>query len=536
MSSQRYTALAVAALSLASMATAADRRQTYAELAAASDRVLIGTVGNRASHWGDDAHIYTDLVIYPDLSLKGEDGGPVVVQLLGGSVGDVTMTVSDGPDLPEGEPVVVFLKREGARFAVVGRSAGAIRAKSADAAAAVESGISAAERTVGARLESRRLAAASVLDRAAAGSTTAHAATQTGCYATDGAKWDVNSATYKIGSTIPAEWTAAIDAAAGTWNTANASFRLVNDANSVNELSYKDLVAAYGSSYSDTFAVTTTWSSNSTGVITKATTEVNNKWPWSTSGDANGADVQDIVTHELGHWMRLLDIYSPANCADVTMWGSAGYGETKKRTLEQPDVDGVLSLYRGGTATSPTLTAPALTLPAYRAMDVSTTPTLAWNASATATSYDVYFGLDSGQPLVATVKGTTYQPGPLTPGATYYWRVVAKNATASASSPTSAFTVSGTPPPAPSTLTLLTPTDGATGVSTRPLLSWTAVDGATSYDLYVGASSNPSRIGSVGGTSVNVSGFRSNTLYHWKVVARTRSGSVSSAVQSFRTN
>jgi len=38
--------------------------------------------------------------------------------------------------------------------------------------------------------------------------------------------------------------------------------------------------------------------------------------------------------------MRLLDIYSPTTCSEVTMWGSAGYGETKKRTLEQADIDG----------------------------------------------------------------------------------------------------------------------------------------------------------------------------------------------------
>jgi len=45
--------------------------------------------------------------------------------------------------------------------------------------------------------------------------------------------------------------------------------------------------------------------------------------------------------------MRLLDIYSPTTCSEVTMWGSAGYGETKKRTLEQADIDGFISLYGG---------------------------------------------------------------------------------------------------------------------------------------------------------------------------------------------
>src|SRR5690349_5203350 len=131
-----------AVLGLAALvASAADRRQTYAELAAASDRVLIGTVGSRASHWGDDAHIYTDLLVYPDLSLKGADDGPVVFSLLGGTVGDTTMTVSDGPELPEGERMVVFLKRENGRFVVVGRRAGAVSARSDDAPAAVAAAV-----------------------------------------------------------------------------------------------------------------------------------------------------------------------------------------------------------------------------------------------------------------------------------------------------------------------------------------------------------------------------------------------------------
>ena len=127
--------------------------------------------------------------------------------------------------------------------------------------------------------------------------------------------------------------------------SAGAAFKLVNDTSVVNELSYKDLVAAYGSSYANTFAVTTTWTSGSTGRITRATIEIGNKWPWATTGAANTADVQNILTHQFGHWMRLLDIYSPTTCSEVTMWGSAVYGETKKRTLEQADIDGLMSLY-----------------------------------------------------------------------------------------------------------------------------------------------------------------------------------------------
>jgi len=337
--------IAVTAAGLAQFAAfGADRRQTYEELAASSDRVVLGTVGVRSSHWGDDAHIYTDVLVYPDVTVKGADEGAMTVEVLGGTVGDTTMTVSDGPELSEGQQVVVFLKRESNHFVVMGRSAGSLPASSAEAAAALDSTFTLVERSARIPQTYKRGLAGSAIARAT-NTVTSHV--QTGCYGTDGAKWGTTSASYKIGTSIPADWASSIDSAAATWGSAGAAFKLVNDSTVVNELSYKDLVAAYGSSYANTFAVTTTWTSGSTGRITKATIEIGNKWPWSTTGAANIADVQNILTHEFGHWMRLLDIYSPTTCSEVTMWGSAGYGETKKRTLEQADIDGFISLYGG---------------------------------------------------------------------------------------------------------------------------------------------------------------------------------------------
>ncbi|HMX41672.1 MAG TPA: GEVED domain-containing protein, partial [Saprospiraceae bacterium] len=54
--------------------------------------------------------------------------------------------------------------------------------------------------------------------------------------------------------------------------------------------------------------------------------------------------------------------------------------------------------------------------------------TLSWNAAATATGYDVYFGTTNNPPLVSSNQaGTTYDAGNLGLG-TYFWRVVPKNA------------------------------------------------------------------------------------------------------------
>jgi hypothetical protein len=504
------------------IAAGADRRQSYEELAAVSDKVVLGTVGVRSSYWGDADHIYTEVLVSPDVTIKGAEEGMILVRMPGGTVGDTTMTVSDGPEFPEGQRVVVFLKREGDHFGVAGRAAGAVRAIAPEATEAVESAFRVLERTAGRRLEYKRGLASSYINPAAGA--------QVGCYSTDGTKWDNNSATFRIGTTIPAEWAASIAASASTWNNAAAAFRLANDNGSINEVSYKDLVATYGSSYTDTFAVTTVWWSNSTGRIVQAVTEVGTKWPWSTSGEANKVDVQNILTHEFGHWMRLLDIYSPPTCSEVTMWNSASYGETKKRTLEQADLDGLFSLY-GARVTIPG--APTLISPANGATGVPAAPSLIWNPAANATSYDVYFGQAASPPLAGTVAATTFRPGILAAGATYYWRVVAKNAAGSTGSATFSFTVAGGIPTAGPTLS--SPQDKATGVALRTVLEWSEVPGATVYEVYLGTTGAPGIIGSVRGTAASVKGLRPATVYYWRVAARTPFGTFSSAVGSFQT-
>jgi hypothetical protein len=81
------------------------------------------------------------------------------------------------------------------------------------------------------------------------------------------------------------------------------------------------------------------------------------------------------------------------------------------------------------------------TSPTNSSTNQSLTPTLSWSSTANATSYDVYFGATlPGTPTTNTAS-TTYNPGTLLEGTTYYWKIVPKN---SAGEPTGCTTWSFT--------------------------------------------------------------------------------------------
>jgi hypothetical protein len=79
------------------------------------------------------------------------------------------------------------------------------------------------------------------------------------------------------------------------------------------------------------------------------------------------------------------------------------------------------------TTACPAPSTPSSPSPGNGATGISTSPTLAWTASG-ADSYDVYFGTAANPPLVMmNSTNTNYHPTGLTGGATYYWKIVAKN-------------------------------------------------------------------------------------------------------------
>lgn len=119
--------------------------------------------------------------------------------------------------------------------------------------------------------------------------------------------------------------------------------------------------ASISESYPNAIAVTLIWYNIFTGLIAEVDMAMNGDFPWSQTdipagtdpniviGDSSSYDVQNIVTHEVGHWLLLEDLYQkPAGYQ--TMFGYGSKGELKKRSLESGDLAGLQAIYLGPTA------------------------------------------------------------------------------------------------------------------------------------------------------------------------------------------
>ncbi len=152
-------------------------------------------------------------------------------------------------------------------------------------------------------------------------------------------------------------------------------------------------------------------------------------------------------------------------------------------------------------------------------------PMLTWDAVDGATSYKVYRATSQNGPyrLLGSVTTTTYVNTGAKDGVTYYYMVTAVN-----DSGESAFsnTVSGqnkavTPKPSAPVVKI-----GNSATSGKPMLTWDAVDGATSYKVYRATSQNgPYRLlGSVTTTTYVNTGAKDGVTYYYMVTAVNDSG------------
>lgn len=85
--------------------------------------------------------------------------------------------------------------------------------------------------------------------------------------------------------------------------------------------------------------------------------------------------------------------------------------------------------------------------PHYGAAGVSRTTGLTWTAAPFVNSHDVYFGTNSSPQFVGNQSSTTFQPGNLEYGTTYYWRIDERNKWGRTTGQLWSFTTLMSPPP-----------------------------------------------------------------------------------------
>jgi hypothetical protein len=172
--------------------------------------------------------------------------------------------------------------------------------------------------------------------------------------------------------------------------------------------------------------------------------------------------------------------------------------------------------------------------PSNGASSQSTNPTLSWDNSSGATSYEYCYDTSNDNACSNwTSNGTSTSKvlNGLDTSTTYYWHVRAKNSSGTIYSNGSgtafwSFTTAAAPP---ATFNKSAPSNGATSQSTNPTLSWDNSSGATSYEYcYDTSNDNACSNWTSNGTSTSkvLNGLGTSTTYYWHVRAKNSSGTI----------
>ena len=175
------------------------------------------------------------------------------------------------------------------------------------------------------------------------------------CFKLLGVKWTSLPVAYVINPTnedglTAQDVTTAISQAAETWDDATNSelFKnkyAIDDTVTWGNQVYKNAISFGDYSDPNVIAVTSIWYTRRGKQIVEFDILFDTDFTWGDATQNSGVmDLQNIATHELGHGVGLGDIYSDT-CSEVTMYGYSGYGETKKSSLEPPDIYGLEQLY-----------------------------------------------------------------------------------------------------------------------------------------------------------------------------------------------
>jgi len=184
-------------------------------------------------------------------------------------------------------------------------------------------------------------------------------------YKYTGIHWAISSLPvgYRINpSDAPSGAGAAVKSSFQTWEdeeNSSMDFKYLGAATSVgSNLDYQNVVSWQDitSQYPGAIAVTVVWYYRGSKEIADVDTVMNSgsgfDWSVNTCTDdkcekpanVSSYDVQNIMTHEAGHWLMLLDLYQ-WKTQKLTMYGYGAKGELQKRTLGLGDELGIDRIY-----------------------------------------------------------------------------------------------------------------------------------------------------------------------------------------------
>ena len=361
-------------------------------------------------------------------------------------------------------------------------------------------------------------------------------------YVVNGPRWPTSSVTYFVNpanaDVAPANALAAVQQAASAWSLQSlADIQLIYAGptsgttvqnNGVNEVFFSP------ESSGSTIAVCYYWWNGSNHIVDSDIKFYDGGFTFNTgtSGCSGGMFVEDVGTHEFGHFLGL----GHSTVAAATMYPSISYCSQSARALDADDVAGVEAIYTPGSGSSPAApydlgVTPNVALPTSSLM-------LAWtDAASTETGFRVERSTNGTSFALVASPGantTSFTDIGLAAGTTYFYRLSAYNGAGASgySNTASAATAPVTTPPAVPTGP--TPADGAVNV-TGTTVSWAASNGAASYDVYFGTTANPAFRATTIGTSVSVGKLAAGVTHYWRVVAKNSAGSTTGATWRFTT-